>query len=377
MKKLTNIQIDRKERLRRKRQRRNLKRRLLAIAKKFARVDFIKKSHKHVSQNIEIEPNRVSIELPENISLTTNYKETIEFINKLRDFVIVKNMPVMLHFDNVVSVSPAAALVMTAEIYRCRNLRPGRNGVVPVNGNWPEDPRARKILKDMGFYKLMNLPDRAPTEESEEQDLKIHLGFASLNTVNASAIAEFHEKILAGFDVSLSKTDKKKLQGAIIEAIGNATEHAYKSPTDLQSMKKRSWMSGYIDIATNELMFMVMDQGVGIPNTLDPTLVERMISLRRLKPQPTDSDLIGIAATLRRTSTQVSGRGKGIDTMKRLITTVGNGELRIFSNKGLYMFDSSSKESRFEQDGSIGGTLIQWKLKPLKRPTQNGLPDSN
>lgn len=122
-------------------------------------------------------------------------------------------------------------------------------------------------------------------------------------------------------------------------------------------------MSGYVDLSKNELMFMVMDQGVGIPNTLNPTLVERARSLGRLNKTPTDAELIEFASNLRRTSTGIGGRGKGIDTMKRFVTTVGNSELRIFSNGGLYTFESNSNESRVDNSESIGGTLVQWKIR--------------
>lgn len=109
---------------------------------------------------------------------------------------------------------------------------------------------------------------------------------------------------------------------------------------------------------------MVLDQGAGVPATLDPTLIERALSLGRFHGlQPRDSELIKNASELRRTSIGSSGRGKGIETMKRFIDTTGDGELNIYSNRGLYIHSSDGEDSTIDHDGTLGGTLVQWRVQ--------------
>ncbi|PCJ61509.1 MAG: hypothetical protein COA65_00685 [Rhodospirillaceae bacterium] len=363
MKFFTKDEMAKSERLRLKQERKGFLRKLTVEEHENLKNQLILRSHHQISASLVPQKNRVSIELPKEISLANNYEPTIKFINQLRNTVLTKRLPVFLHFDNVASVSPAAALLMTAEIYRCRNLRPGRAGLVPVNGNWPSDKKARKVLSDMGFYKLMQLPNNLSVLNAKEMDNTIHLGFATFNHVDAEQIAFFHHNLLEKIDFNLTNMESKRLQGAIIEAIGNASEHAYKIKTEHQFLSNRSWISGYVDVPNKELMFMVLDQGVGIPKTLDPTLIERALSIGKFRGStPTDSELIERAAEFRRTSTGNSGRGKGVETMKRFIRTIDDGELKIFSNRGLYRYSSAGAETRDDHDGSIGGTLVQWRL---------------
>lgn len=363
MKKLTPEEIIRIETLRLKRERKRLERGLSTLERVRSQRKKIRASHKSLSDNIFAFPGQLSIELPSVVSFKDNYEQTINFINALRDAVLTDRMPVFLHFDNVISVSPAAALVMTAEIYRCRNLRPGRGKKYLVNGNWPSNDSARQLLSRMGFYRLMGLPDNLESAGESKADKSIHLGFTSLKNVDAGKIAEFHQELLSKININLGSQEAKRLQGAIIEAIGNANEHAYKGETRYQILKNRAWMSGYIDTDKSELMFMVMDQGTGIPNTLDPTFIERALAVGSLSgTTPSDAELIRLATTLNRTSTHKSGRGKGFETMKRFVQTVDDAELRILSNRGEYLFKSDSDESNIDRIGSLGGTLVQWSV---------------
>src|SRR5207245_2465390 len=104
---------------------------------------------------------REMIVLPKRLSLRDNYEATVAAINQMRETVLVQNRPVLLYFDHVTEIEPAATLLLTAEADRCRRLRAFK-GQYMVTGTYPGSPDVFFQLRDMGFYKVMR------AEEFEE-----------------------------------------------------------------------------------------------------------------------------------------------------------------------------------------------------------------
>jgi hypothetical protein len=71
---------------------------------------------------------RMPIMVPENLSLRDNHQETIDAVKLLRDTVLRERTPAELYFDRLRVLEPAAALLLVAEIFRCRQLRKWRGG---------------------------------------------------------------------------------------------------------------------------------------------------------------------------------------------------------------------------------------------------------
>jgi len=74
-----------------------------------------------------------------------------------------------------------------------------------------------------------------------------------------------------------------------------------------------------------------------------------------------ESKSIKAAMAVGKSSSRLSHRGKGMKQLKRAIDTMQAGGLNIYSNKGLYTYRSSGKES-FSRDFkySIMGTIVEW-----------------
>src|SRR3546814_7925319 len=76
-------------------------------------------------------------------------------------------------------------------------------------------------------------------------------------------------------------------------------------------------MSSRVNLADNEVTIVLFDQGVGIPNTLDPTAYESIraalanISKLKLSTQPSDGEMILAATEYHRSGTGGKGRGRG------------------------------------------------------------------
>ena len=273
MRRIEPREIPQLERLRLDRERRNLIRKRIRQKRN---VDFgaIRARYlRRVSVDLPLPTNRVPIQLPRQISLNQNFEETAVLLNEIRHLVLHERQPVFLIFDEVEYVEPAAALVLTAEIYRCRNLCRTRIGH-SVHGSYPKEPELFFQLREMGFYQLIEVQDFSRTLPTEAVgDWTRFLPFRSFQRVESEKVRDFHKAVFSDFP-SFSGATKRGLQGAIIEAMQNAVDHAYTLEPDFQTMSHRWWLGGAVDTKREELTFILFDQGVGIPRTLPQTLGE-------------------------------------------------------------------------------------------------------
>src|SRR3546814_7843378 len=139
-------------------------------------------------------------------------------------------------------------------------------------------------------------PRRVP-----DADRPVFLRFLSDNRVPAPAVDRF-VGIVEKHIVARNELARERLVAASIEAMANTLDHAHPKPTQLGTMRNRWWMSSRVNLADNEVTIVLFDQGVGIPNTRDPTAYESIraalanISKLKLSTQPSDGEMI-LAAT--------------------------------------------------------------------------------
>lgn len=318
---------------------------------------------------------RVPIILPPIMSLTDAYEDTVACINLMRQTVLVNNQPIALHFEKVDRIDPSAALLLVAEIYRCRHLRQSARGR-SVEGTYPRNCNVESQLEEMGFFKLLNVVSRNVGDQQDARSKPIFLNFITGIQVQSEAIHNFVEVIEKYNIISLNDAARRKLVGALIEAMSNANEHAYKLPTPIQSMSNRWWLSASINLQRNEVTVILCDQGVGIPNTIDLGLFEGLkLQLQSfewfqvLSATRSDGVVIKAATELFRTGTGQAGRGKGFRDMKAFVDRCHEGELTVLSNRGKYHYiggtssEISNRESFNDSAGSIGGTIIEWRIR--------------
>lgn len=308
---------------------------------------------------------REQIILPSIFSLHDNHKETVEVLERLRDQALRRSGAVMLHFSYVEQVDAAAALALVAEIYRIRSLR----SIFSVTGTYPRQRHVYDQLKSMGFYRVLNIAERDDVPDSEPDPSKpVFLPFISSNRVSAEMVDQFVDVIERSL-FSLNEVARGRLVAAIIEAMNNTLDHAHPVRVLNETMLHRWWMSSWINVIDNEVTVLFFDQGVGIPQTLDPTSYERIraklmgiVTLRSLDAKPTDGEMILAATEFHRTGTGQSGRGKGFRNMKRFVDTCTDGELRVLSNRGRYRYIPGT-EVHADESGSIGGTVVEWRFR--------------
>lgn len=348
-----------------------LERRRDLETRQLARLKFARMNRISLDRNLE----RQQLILPRILSFEVNYNDTARALIALRDAVLRDNKSVMLHFEHVERIDPSAALALVAEVYRCRNLGAVKN-TKAVHGNYPANTETHTRLNEMGFYSLLELEPIQRPLLSVEVNRPIYLKFFTDSSVDAELIDKFVAIIEERQIVQFGETARRRLIEAIIEAMGNANEHAYKKPTERAAMSKRWFLSASVRPSTNEVSIMLFDQGIGIPSTIELSLFDEvairsgdMSWLEIAKRSPSDGVLIKAATELFRTGTGQSGRGRGFRDMKRLIDHCENGSLKVLSNFGFYSYirDQEGDEAANEKFGlnqsSLEGTLLEWNFK--------------
>jgi hypothetical protein len=239
-------------------------------------------------------------------------------------------------------------------------VRLGRN-IKTVNGTYPPSAGAKKILSDIGFFKALKLRD--PLEQKDLDEVRsLHIGLQSFVKTNAAEILRFKDTFIAAFP-HFTNQEKQRMQAAIVEAILNCFEHAFGARGDFTTLGRRAWLSGYVNTEKNEFMMMVFDHGAGIPRTLKANFADFLTSLARGNVTPSESQIVRAATQLYRTSTDQPGRGRGFQSMKAFIDLCEDGELRVLSNRGVYIYAHSGERTLPDQAESLGGTLVQWRIR--------------
>jgi hypothetical protein len=306
--------------------------------------------------------NREHIVLPNTFSLRTNRKDTLSVIEQIRTAVFTSGYQAYLYFDNVEEIEVGATMLLAAEVFRCNSLR-RRGAVDPVIGNYPTSIKVFAQLKEMGFFRLLKVaePIKVP-ENTLDSNRPIFLQFNMSARVESEFAANFVDVVTKDI-FAMEPRSKGQMVAALKEAMSNSNEHAYAEETEIPALKKRWWMAGHLDFDNHEMMVMLLDLGIGIPNSLKPDLFEVLCAIfwdRRWVPR--DSDMIAAATEVYRTSTGRGGRGRGFRDMKRFVDSCDDGELRVLSNRGSYTY-AKGMELTAEHDDSIGGTLIEWRVK--------------
>jgi hypothetical protein len=326
---------------------------------------------------------RQQLVMPSILSFEINYHETATALIALRDAVLGNNTSVMLHFEHVVRIDPSAALALVAEVYRCRNLRPIRDGH-SVHGNYPRSIEVHTLLKDMGFYNLLHVDPSDRPILTVDTSGPVYLKFLTGTNVDGELINWFIDLIEKNQILEFDGLARTRLVAAILEAMGNANEHAYKKPTQRPAMKRRWFLSASLHPINHEVTVMLYDQGIGIPSTIEVSFFDKFIIqaedrswLDLVRNKPNDGVMIKAATELFRTGTSQPGRGRGFRNMKRLIDHCEDGALKVLSNFGFYSYirgsgDLGAATENFDaRQSSLEGTLLEWNFKSTARVVMN------
>lgn len=323
------------------------------------------------SKDINRKDYKKIITLPQNFSLSDNYRETIAKINEIRN--IGKKGGVYVDFDNIKKIGVAAALVLVSE-FEVANIKEkkGTRWARALDNNWNRE--VRRLLHDMGFYELLDLrrdsKDRGRNNPDEEF-LKFHSGKANIQDAGKilSDISDEISKFAAG-----NLPHLMVLKASISEAVLNTRYHAYG---DIEKHEEfaRWWISASLSKSGDEIKVICYDRGRSIPKTLPSNYRDWLRTVKSIAEFDPIYDALLIKAAMEenRTSSPQKGRGNGLPELIEVIAHSNEGKLMVFSRNGKVTYSkSSSGETRWNPEGlpvPIKGTLIIWSIITKARKT--------
>ena len=304
------------------------------------------------TSNIPGETYRTAFDLrfPQELDFDGNLTETLEFFSRFRR-LIHKVKPRIIRIDHgaLAKVSPAAALVLIAEIVR---------GVEILQGcKWYSYGRpkaeAHQLLGEVGYWDYF---DQVKWEKSEKESRQfLHHKYG--NKTSGLVVKELVEHVLPALRVPQELT--KALYPAIIECMDNVMKHAYAQHDEGKPYFQRWWLLGSRNPKTREAYFCFYDQGVGIPQTI-------RVRYKDLVPLLSDSDselIVKAVVEGHYSSTKDPTRGRGLPKLKSFIDGAEAGELTIVTHKTRCTFFKNAQPHQLNGSTSLGGTLIVWRLQ--------------
>jgi len=302
--------------------------------------------------------------------LSKNHRKTLEFLDLLREKVLIHKKPVKIDFSDTKRMVVCGTLLFYSELCRInREL----GSLELVSCTQPEDETVAQVLQHLGILKMLHCRCSVTPERADVINWKIATG-ENTDASEAGKILEMQSK--------LPVAKSKKLYRGVSEAMTNVSQHAY---LDLRNdgaeiMNDKGWWM-FCREEDDHIFVAFCDLGVGIPITLpktieennDQSLFERVLQklFGSVRNKYSDGQLIRAAIEVKRSRTRKRHRGKGLLDMIKAIETTG-GRLAILSNKGGYLYNvNNSEPSEFVKNykNSILGTLILWSL-PINADTE-------
>jgi len=273
-------------------------------------------------------------------------------------------------FETLQQISPAAALVLAAEYQRVL-LRSGSRSFVAGVERW--NPAVFNALLEIGFFDLVGFEETA-----DQPDMHADVLILPMRSGDSADPIQV-DRLVAELKLLYPNPDESReaglvhLYGAMIEAVGNVTSHAY--PRDWAAVRtpalRRWWMTGAVDRQNRRTTAVVFDQGISIPVTLPNWAyaegwfrrVQRKVGMIPGVDDPeSDGEAIAAAVEEAISATGEHHRGTGLAQMRDFVSQCQEGRLRIMSRCGEVIFRPGQQPDVKTYDVPIGGTLIEWSV---------------
>lgn len=282
-----------------------------------------------------------------------------------RRFPAIRNY---FDYGGIKSISTSAALILTAEYARAREL----SGDVPPTIDLHEwDTGVFNTLLEIGFFEEVGLSAKAVEQYRERGCLKT---IPIVSGTTAEELQEASEAILnlAPFIAAGGALPQElvvEMNTAIGEGLTNVSGWAYPDTHRYKYVPvKRWWLTAAADRDNATLTISLYDQGATIPVTFNrpslPRTVWEFLTSKILpgRESPDDGSYIEGAMRFGASGTGLSHRGQGLPQMKELIDYCGGGSLTVLSRRGRCRYEPEVGMTSDSMGTSVGGTLVEWKM---------------
>lgn len=283
---------------------------------------------------------------PEQLSIIDYPEETLEYFNSILDFAKQNQKQGVstvldLDFKNVKYLTIDAIMYLVTIIKKLRSPMCR----CAIGGNFPEDPKANRLMLESGFIKFVESNVRIIKPRKE------YIQICEGDNVSVKIAKE-----VCDFTVNAAGYGKNAIYTVLVELMANAWNHAYDSKESVVRMDK--WYI-FVEETEGKVCYTFLDTGYGIPNTVYKKLTERAFdSFQSLQ----HTDLYYIKSALSgeslRTQTKQENRGMGLPKINKLYLEGKIENLKIISEKGYYGEELIQRELKH----GYKGTLVYWEI---------------
>ncbi|AVV78755.1 MULTISPECIES: ATP-binding protein [Leptospira] len=295
--------------------------------------------------------NKVTVDAPKTLSFLKNLEETVLFFHKVEKAISNGNST-YLNLSNVSIITGDAILYLLSITEKDK----GVHGIGSIVGNAPINNDARKYLEASGFYKYV---------KSNAQFIPVNQNFFAIKRGLLVEPATLKEAIQFSLrkcknNKSIESFLKDKIYRSLNEATGNIAQHAYSK----NRLRRFWWLMVEFIEKEEKLRFYVLDNGLGISETIAKKLKERIFDLLiELFSNHSDADYI--LSALRgefRSETRKRYRGFGLPEIQGIANNKHIVEFHIISNFG---FVDVKKMRPIRLSSKIYGTMLTWEIQLL------------
>lgn len=294
------------------------------------------------------------LKVPESFCLYENPKEVLAFIRSISTAVYFEKKYAVLDFSDCKDITAAAALVLFAEVSRCRGDCPLSNSGKVIQLIRPKSKKVAAQLKESSLLRVIQQGSQRRLQDINDDE---RVFFCTGNNPK--------EDTQALVDRLKKKLDVDVLPPNIAKAIGegflNVRYHAYKKGAT-EFTRYRWWLYCYDSVrnGNKSVVFVLYDRGVGIPSLVE----EHFDSVLTTEIAPKSHGLMIAKAFETKFSTDPeNNRGVGSrDILSPIAKT--DDLLLVLSDKGAVEFGGIDDfhQPDFWSGCYLKGTLLQWRL---------------
>ena len=299
-----------------------------------------RKKHKYIKEHHNKRHQPKFIEAPKNFSFVENPDESMKFLNDFEEIIKTSKVNVMQDFSNIEKVTPDALLYMMLHI---ENIDDSKINNIDIGGILPKKKECKKLFQKSGFIEQINSRE-LNLKDIDKDILTIRVGNKTESKIAQEVVKHVREWL------KVERKETKSIYNILIESMTNTHNHAYKNHN-----KEDKWylMAYNYD---NEVHFVFLDNGYGIPSTLKTKLIDYISGIKY-----SDNKLVMSALTGKelRSQTGEVKRGKGLPKIYEHSKEDNIKELIIITNKAFV----NCKTNQIKNiNTSFKGTLISWKI---------------
>jgi len=292
---------------------------------------------------------------PTNFSIQENPKRTLGYFKRLINIIERgKCDKVVFNMSNIKQVTIDAVTYLISLVHSIEVSKE-----IICSGNFPKQgSEPERVLKESGYMEVQGYPTPC-IKPRRGPGFMIRMG-EKVDPETLKSVLKFLQSGL-----NMNESSVSFLYELIGELMQNTIDHAYNGYTSGQLQKK--WYL-YIQLKGSKASFIFLDDGAGIPATINRTTSEKFLDvifpLRRVTGQA--SDYIFSAMNGRgRSATKSLTRNKGLPQVYNYYKKGQISNMEIFSNKGRCLLTEDSYNKLYNRHVlhfPLRGTMFCWEF---------------